>query len=190
MEHRISISENDHALHRYPAMKTPPDMTFIQTCVKDTLKGLNAGISHFSGPSSTAVIYSLKPKDRLNIFDPHNLLGDHASILRSIYLENDDWSQRAGIYSDTSNFSLIEYVNDLQLDGVISYGGKSATVAYQMWFTEHHPDLFTTGPTERWLEHAVLRFSHDMANEKDLYTGISGSFLREYARHAIHDHIK
>jgi hypothetical protein len=171
-------------------MKTSPDTAFINKCVKDTIKGLNAGMSYFSGPSSTAVIYSLNPNDQLSIFDPSNLLGDHASILRNIYLENDDWSQRAGIYSDTSNFSLIEYVEDLQLDGLISYGGKSATVAYQMWFTEHHPDLFTTGPTQRWLEHAVLRFSHDMANEKDLYTGISGSFLREYGRHAIHDHIK
>jgi len=163
---------------------------FAKTCIKDTVKGLRAGISLFSGPSSVAVIYSLNPKGPLYIFDPQNLLGDHVSILRNTYQENNDWSQRKGLYPDSSTYNLIEYFNDLQLDGVISYGGKSATVAYQMWFTEHHPDVFTTGPTERWLEHTVLRFSHDMANKKDLYTGISGSFLREYGLHAIHDHIK
>ncbi len=112
------------------------------------------------------------------------------SVLRSTYLENDEWSQRKEVFPQCSNYNRIEYLNDLQLDGVVSFGGKSATVTYQMWFTEHHPDVFSTGPTERWLEHTVLRFSHDMANKKNLYTGISGSFLREYEMHAIHDHIK
>jgi hypothetical protein len=171
-------------------MENSPNDTFIKTCVRDTLEGLCAGLSHFSGPSSAAVIYSLRPKSPLYIFDPSNLLGDHAPILRTTYLENDDWCQKRGMYADSSHYNLIEYFNELQLDGVVSYGGKSATVAYQMWFTEHHPDLFSIGPTERWLEHAVLRFSHDMANEKDLYTGISGSFLKEYAMHAIRNHIK
>jgi hypothetical protein len=170
-------------------MNNTPNETFIKTCVRDTIEGLRAGISYFSGPSSAAVIFSLRSKGPLSIFDPYNLLGDHALILRTIYLENNDWTRRVGTYSDTSNYSHIEYLDNLQLDGVISCGGKSATVAYQMWFTEHHPDLFTVGPTERWLEHAVLRFSHDIANDKELYTGISGSFLREYAMHAIHDHI-
>jgi hypothetical protein len=44
-------------------------------------------------------------------------------------------------------------------------------------------------PTRRWLEHAVLRLSHDIANESHLYTGISGSFLREYSTHAVHDYL-
>jgi hypothetical protein len=171
-------------------MTITPHESFIKTCIRDTLQGLSAGISHFSGPSSVAVIFRLNSNHPLSIYDPHNLLGDHAPILRTIFLENDDWSNRAIVYSDSSNYSHIEYINNVELDGVISYGGKSATVAYQMWFTEHHPDLFTTGPTERWLEHAVLRFSHDMANKKDLYTGISGNFLREYAMHAIHNHIR
>jgi hypothetical protein len=177
-------------VHRYLAMKITPNDTFIKTCVRDTLEGLRAGISHFSGPSSVAVIYSLQPEGPLYIFDPSNLLGDHAPILRTTYLGNKDWSLPRSRHGDPSHYNLIGYFNDLKLDGVVSYGGKSATVAYQMWFTEHHPDLFTIGPTERWLEYAALRFSHDIANEKELYTGISGSFLKEYAMHAIHDHIK
>ncbi len=58
-----------------------------------------------------------------------------------------------------------------------------------MWFTDHHPDMCSIGPTERWLEHAVYRFSHDIANEEELYTGISGGFLKEYATHAVRDYI-
>jgi hypothetical protein len=58
-----------------------------------------------------------------------------------------------------------------------------------MWFTEHHPDMCSIGPTERWLEHAAWRFNHDMASDRELYTGISGNFLREYATHAVRDHI-
>jgi hypothetical protein len=75
------------------------------------------------------------------------------------------------------------------LTGLISWGGRSSSVYYQMWFSEHHPDMCSIGPTECWLEHAAWRFSHDIANDKALYTGISGSFLREYARHAVRDYI-
>ena len=49
--------------------------------------------------------------------------------------------------------------------------------------------MCSIGPTERWLEHAAWRFAHDMANESALYTGISGSFLREYATHAVRDDV-
>jgi hypothetical protein len=170
-------------------MNAIPSETFATTCIKDTLNGLRAGISHFSGPSSVAVIYSLTPESPLCIYDPDNLLEDHVTILRSHYLASDEWRIRKDDFPASCNYSHIEYINDIHLDGMVSYGGKSATVSYQMWFTEHHPDMFTIGPTERWLEHAVLRFSHDMANNRELYTGISGSFLREFAMQAIHDHL-
>ncbi len=49
--------------------------------------------------------------------------------------------------------------------------------------------MCSIGPSEMWLEQAVWRLSHDIANEEDLYTGISGSFLREYATHAIRDYL-
>ncbi len=169
-------------------MNTIANENFAATCIKDTLNGLCAGISQFSGPSRVAVIYSLTSKSQLYIYDPDNLLGDHAPILRTFYLENEEWRMNDKFSPASCNYSLIEYLDDIQLDGLISYGGKSATVSYQMWFTEHHPDLFTIGPTQRWLEHTVLRFSHDMAN-KELYTGISGSFLRKFAMQAIHDHL-
>ncbi len=162
---------------------------FVQKCVCDTVQGLRAGLSHFSGPSTVAVIYCLSPGEELYIYDPGSLLRDHEPKLTNYYLEENGWSKDMKLAQDKLTFSKITSVDDLQLDGIISFGGKSATVAYQMWFTEHHPDLSSIGPTERWLQHAVLRFSHDIANEHELYTGISGSFLREYSTHAIHDHI-
>jgi hypothetical protein len=78
---------------------------------------------------------------------------------------------------------------NLGLTGLISCGSCSSSVVYQMWFTEHHPDMCSIGPTERWLEQAAWRFSHDIANDADLYTGISGSFLKEYAAHAVRDYL-
>ena len=50
---------------------------------------------------------------------------------------------------DKSKFANIHLEKNLQLAGLISLGGRSAVVCYQMWFTEHHPDIRSVGPTER-----------------------------------------
>ncbi|MBM9603139.1 DNA integrity scanning protein DisA nucleotide-binding domain protein [Desulfopila inferna] len=164
--------------------------SFNNTCINDTLMGLREGLSHFSGPSTAAVIFSLPKQAHLSIYDPDSLLRGHELKIKNFYFD-EKGHQFLSRYNGTSKcYSSIENVPVFELDGILSFGGSSATVPYQMWFTEHHPDLCSTGPTERWLEHAVLRFSHDIANGPRLYTGISGSFLREYSTHAIHDHIK
>lgn len=163
--------------------------TFINKCINETLQGLRKGLSHFSGSSTAAVIYRLPDDQFLSIYDPDCLLRGHELKLQNFYFDPEN-KQANPVYNGHSTvYSNIETVPDLQIDGLISFGGSSATVPYQMWFTQHHPDLSSTGPTERWLEHTVLRFSHDIANDEELYTGISGSFLREYSTHAIHDHI-
>lgn len=170
-------------------MKTPQETTFIYRCISDTLSGVRDGLSRFSGESRTAVIYCLDPKNSLYILDPQNLMKGYEPKLKEIYLDNGEWRKKEQFVFDRNTFSHIDPLANLQLDGRISYGGTSGSVFYQMWFTEHHPDMCSVGPTERWLEHAVLRFSHDIADERILYTGISGSFLREYATHAVHDYI-
>ncbi len=170
-------------------MNVASNALFVQQCVCETTEGLRAGLSHFSGPSNVAVIYRLSQGEELYIYDPGSLLRGHEPKLKNYYLEGDFWQHDTKLGLDRHTFSNISPVDDLQLDGIISFGGKSATVPYQMWFTEHHPNLSSIGPTERWLQHAVLRFSHDIANEQELYTGISGTFLREYSTHAVHDHI-
>jgi len=165
------------------------DPTFICKCLADTADGLRDGLSHFSGPSRAAVIYAVRPDDPVCIYDPQHLLKGHEPRFKELYLDSDDWRQQPPTQMlGNDAFHLVPEVS-LQLAGLISSGGRSQSVFYQMWFTEHHPDMCSIGPTERWLEHAAWRFSHDIANGKQLYTGISGSFLREYATHAVRDYI-
>lgn len=170
-------------------MKITHSSRFLGRCINDTLAGLREGLSRFSGKSRSAVIFTVASDDELQICDPQNLLQGHEPKIKDIYINNLDW--RGDSYSryDPKLFNFIDPVDNLKLDGLVSYGGRSGAVYYQMWFTEHHPDMCSIGPTERWLEHAVLRFSHDIANESVLYTGISGSFLKEYTTHAVRDFI-
>lgn len=160
--------------------------SFVNRCIRETLSGLRDGLTLFSGPSRSAIIFALSKGDQLHICDPQNLLRGYEPKLKAIYLNSDDWCRPIDAQGPCS-YNYIEKQDNLQLDGLISHGGSSSPVNYQMWFTEHHPNLCSLGPTECWLEHAVLRFSHDIANDSTLYTGISGSFLREYSTHAVHD---
>ena len=166
-----------------------PDITFINRCIFDILEGLRDGLSHFSQMSRAALIYTVGPDDPILVCDPQDLLRGHEPRLREIYLDSGQW--RKTVLSPQNIFQVdhIHREEDLDLTGLISFGGRSDSLFYQMWFAEHHPDMCSTGPTERWLEHAAWRLSHDIANEDALYTGISGYFLREYSTHAVRDFI-
>jgi len=133
------------------------------------------------------VIFALTETAELFIYDPQNLLRGYEPKLRNIYFDDSSWNRTYERKAPYNSYNYIEPQPNLQLDGLISCGGSSSPVCYQMWFTDHHPNLCSTGPTECWLEHAVLRISHDIANDSTLYTGISGSFLREYSTHAVRD---
>jgi len=162
---------------------------FVQQLVGEILAGVREGLGKFSGPSRVAVIYQLNCHEELYICDPLGLLRGHESKLLRTYFDDNMDSKIADLKLSSNHYSHINRADKLELDGIISCGGQSGPVLYQMWFTEHHPELVSKGPTQKWLEHAVLRFSHDAANDKELYTGISGRFLREYATHAVHDQI-
>lgn len=162
---------------------------FIRKCITETIEGLSEGLTHFSGQSRAAVIYAITPNDPIYIFDPQNLLIGHEPKFKELYIDSDNWRKTNPVQFDKKKFSDLIPEKNLELAGLISYGGKSSTIFFQMWFTDHHPDMCSIGPTERWLEHAVYRFSHDMANDEELYTGISGGFLKEYATHAVRDYI-
>jgi len=163
--------------------------TFTCRCIAETTDGLCDGLSHFSGQSRAAIIYAPLPDDQIYIYDPQDLLYGHEPKIKDLYLASNAWREVAGISADKKKYSDMIPEKNLELAGLISYGGRSSAVFYQMWFTDHHPDMCSTGPTERWLEHAAWRFSHDLANDEVLYTGISGSFLREYSTHAVRDYI-
>ena len=164
-------------------------LSFARRCVSDMINGLSIGLSHFSGASRAAVIFALEPDSPMFICDPQNLLKGHEPIFRALYVDSRKWRENVRVGRDRKKFAEIVPVKDLGLAGLLSQGGYSGAVFFQQWFTEHHPDLCSTGPTECWLEHAVWRFSHDLANDQDLYTGISGYFLLEYAKHAVRDHV-
>lgn len=162
---------------------------FACQCINDLAEGVRDGLSHYSGPSRVAAILMLQPETPVYIFDPQNLLRGHEPRFKELYVEKNHWLVNAKLPTYDSRFGHMRPEKNLQLAGLISYGGRSQPVFYQMWFTEHHPDICSVGPTERWLEHAAWRFSHDIANEPELYSGISGNFLREYATYAVRDHI-
>ncbi len=179
-------------LRTYPDQKKGDNLQgnyFVNRCIRETLSGLRDGLTLFSGTSRSAVIFALEQKDPLYICDPQNLLRGYEPKLKALYIDHADWCKPFDEKSPFCSYNHIEPQPNLLLDGLISNGGSSSSVYYQMWFTEHHPNICSLGPTECWLEHAVLRFSHDIANDSNLYTGISGSFLREYAKHAVHDYI-
>ena len=166
-----------------------PVTDFHCRCIYDILEGLREGLSLFSGPSRVAMITAVAADAPLWVCDPQGLLDGHQPRFRELFVDSHDWRHAPSLLSCLKRFDQILPEKDLGLAGLISFGGRSASVFYQMWFTEHHPDMCAVGPTERWLEHAVYRFSHDMANAKALYTGISGAFLKEYATHAVRDFI-
>jgi hypothetical protein len=151
-------------------------------------EGLCEGLSLFSGPSRVALIYASKAESPVKIYDPQDLLRGHEPKLKELYLDTGKWREQiSGIRNKGFEQPRIE--QNLELTGLISRGGRSASVFYQMWFTEHHPDMCSIGPTERWLEHAVWLLSYEAASESTVDIGTSGCVLREYATHAVRDYI-
>lgn len=153
------------------------------------LDGLCEGLSHFSGPSRAAVLYAEKPDHPISIYDPQDLLRGHEPKLKKLYIDSDRWRSAKFKPAQAHFCGMIEPEKDLQLAGLISYGGRTRSFFYQMWFTEHHPDICSTGPIERWLEHAACLLSHDFAN-RGSYIGTSRYVLREYATHAVRDFLR
>ncbi|MGI6639283.1 MAG: DNA integrity scanning protein DisA nucleotide-binding domain protein [Desulfobulbus sp.] len=163
--------------------------SFIRRCVSDIINGLSEGFTHFSGASRAAVVFALGPDSPLMICDPQNLLQGHEPIFKQLFLQDESWRYHEKARIGGRKFIDVLSVPNLGLAGLLSSGGYSSPVFFQFWFTEHHPNLCSTGPSECWLEHALWRFAHDVANGVERYSGISGYFLKEYATHAVRDHI-
>lgn len=148
--------------------------------------GLSAGLSHFSQTSRAAAIYAVKPGAPLRVHDPQGLLAGHEVKLREVYADSEAWRCPP---PDSGWPAEHIPVPPPSLSGLIAYGGCSASVGYQMWFTDQHPDMCSTGPTRCWLEHAARLLSHDMASREAVALGTSGYVLQEYAPHAVRDYI-
>lgn len=169
-------------------------MTIGQTlknlCIHHVLEALSNGLSHYSGPSRAAVLYAEHPDDPMRVYDPQELLRGHEPILKELYLDSGKWRTVRPQFGNSRLCGLIQPEKNLQLAGLISFGGRTRSIFYQMWFTEHHPDMCSTGPTERWLEHTACLLSNDFATEDAFFTGTSRYVLREYATHAVRDHLR
>lgn len=153
------------------------------------LDGLCEGLSHFSGPSRAAVVYAESPEQPVCIYDPQDLLRGHEPRLKELFLDSNHWRTAKTGLAVALPCGMIDPEKSIELAGLISYGGRTRSFFYQMWFTEHHPDMSSIGPTERWLEHAACLLSHDFAHQGS-YIGTSRYVLREYATHAIRDFIR
>lgn len=163
--------------------------SFKNLCLYHVVDGLSAGLSQFSGPSRAALIYAEHPTDPVRIYDPQDLLRGHEPRLRELYVDTDEWRQQGPDTTAMTSFGDVHPEKNLGLAGLISFGGRSRSIFYQMWFTEHHPDVCSIGPIERWLEHTTFLLANDFASENTLYAGSSGYVLREYAVHAVRDYV-
>jgi hypothetical protein len=159
-----------------------------QMCIFHALDGLRDGLCHFSGPSRAALLFAVAPDDPIQIYDPQNLLRGHEPKFKELYLDGDDWRAAGQRGPNTALIGYFDPVDNLQLTGLVSFGGRSAAIDYQIWFTEQHPDMCAVGPTERWLEHAAWLLAQDFAQTR-MYSEISGHVLRGYATHAVRDYL-
>ncbi len=155
-------------------------------CIANTLKGLVNGLSVFSKPSKVALIYAIKKDGPLKVCDPQNLLMGHELIIKDIYLVKEIWKKiPENFFEESEEFYTEE---NLQLSGLISFGGRSKSIFYQMWFTEHHLDMCSIGPTLKLLEQTALLFSLDYANRK-LGVSSSGYVWQDFSNLAVHDYL-
>ena len=163
---------------------------YTHLCIFDISDGLREGLSHFSQSCRTAVIFAMHHNDPLRIHDPCNLLRGHEPRIEELLLDNHTWRDLAPDLREAR--ILVAAPPDqvsLDLSGLIAYGGWSRSIFFQVWYTEHHPDMCSTGPTIRWLEYAAGLLARNMAIEHTINIGTSGYVLKEYATHAVRDFI-
>ena len=96
--------------------------------------------------------------------------------------------QIRGIRSGTSNllFGLSQWCKHVYGCDRMCY--RCIDFFYQMWFTEHHPDMCSIHPTERWLEQAISLLVHDY-NTRNAPINSSDYVLKNYSLQAIADYI-
>ena len=162
---------------------------YHKLCITNILNGVAEGLSKFSNPSKVALIFTAGEDNPISIFDPQNILRGHESKLKEIFYDNqDEWRQgiKEKIAGQPQGYLVPE--NDLALSGLISYGGSCKDFFYQMWLTNHHPDMCSIHPTERWLEQAACLLVHDY-NLRTAAINSSDYVLKNYSLQAIADFI-
>jgi len=157
-------------------------------CIFHIQDGLREGLTHFSSPSRAAVIYGLEPDAPLSVYDPQHLLDGHEPKLKDFFLDTESWRENAPDFGRLMPFEPAR-APEPHLSGLVAYACFGRPVAYQMWFTEHHPDMCSIGPTLRWLEHAAGLLAQNLGSGSQLAVNAAGYVLQGYARHAVRDYI-
>ncbi|MBF0303134.1 MAG: DNA integrity scanning protein DisA nucleotide-binding domain protein [Desulfamplus sp.] len=161
---------------------------YCNLAIQNIYNGLVEGLSNFSQYSRVALIYARRYSDPLRIYDPQQLLKEHELRLKELYFDNAAWRDSLAQATESQPDGHFITSDNLQLAGTISFGGSSRSFFYQMWFTDHHPNMCSIYPTERWLEHAGWLMSQDFSME-NIAMWSSGHVLENYSLHAIEDHI-
>ena len=162
---------------------------YRKLCITNILNGISEGLSKYSNPSRVALVFAPGPSDPVSILDPHNILRGHESKLKEAFCDNEtQWRQRILEKIKYQPLGHIVTEEDLSLSGLISYGGCSSEFFYQMWLTNHHPDMCAVEPTIRWLEQAASLLAHDYTS-KTVAINSSDYVLKNYALQAIADYI-
>lgn len=162
---------------------------YHKLCITNILNGVSDGLSKYSHPSRVALIFAAKEDDPVSVFDPQNILRGHESKLKELFFDN-QYAWRARI-REKIKFQPLGHIvgeDDPGLSGLISYGGCSSDFFYQMWLTNHHPDMCSVHPTERWLEQAASLLVHDY-NSGSVAINSSDYVLKNYSLQAIADYI-
>uniref|UniRef100_A0A7C4AAU7 DNA-binding protein n=1 Tax=Fundidesulfovibrio putealis TaxID=270496 RepID=A0A7C4AAU7_9BACT len=163
--------------------------TAKQISARNVLEGLRQGLSRFSGPSRAALVMAETRESPLVVHDPRRLLRGHEPKLAKVFQESDHWRSGAPDTMAMKPFGQAAWADKLHLTGLICSGGYSQPLFYQLWFTELHPNMCSTGPTERWLEHAVWLLAHDFASEGAFFTSASKHALEAFEHHAVRNHL-
>lgn len=162
--------------------------SFEDICLFHILDGLRDGLGHFSRPTRVALIYAVKHDGPLHIYDPMDLLRGHETKLQDFYLYRQDWRKAPPFAGDLEVLDS-KHFNELALSGIIAHGGRMNDVAYQVWFTEHHPDMCSTGPIRMWLEYAVRLFAQNYSIQNLMNIDTAGYVLQQCSTHAIRDYL-
>jgi len=158
---------------------------FLLKCIDHVHDGLCNGLTRFSGPSRAALIYTLDKDSPVRVYDPNGLLRGHEPRLNELYLKDKSWTKCSKIEKREE----VVYCKNIELAGLISYGGHFTNVFHQMWFTEQHVDMCSVGPVVRWLEYACRLLSQDIGTRSILDLQTSSYVLQDFATHAVRDHI-
>ena len=163
--------------------------SYQKLCIANILKGVEEGLSKYSDYSRVALVFAAFEDDPVKVFDPQNILRGHESKLKSVfYDDHDGWKNTVKEKITGQPHGYIVSDNKLLLSGLISHTGCSNDFFYQLWFTDHHPDMCSIHPTQRWLEQAASLLVHDY-NAKGSALNSSDYVLKNYSLQAIADFI-